>query len=143
MMLRYFMIGLFIVGLGGCGCNNTRSVDKNDVKSLVHAEQKEIITSSESTANENQESILKEKEVIAVVEENKHRSKSQYVESGCDLIITKYSEAIELLRKDNSAAKAKLTIKSLRNDPIVRDCRKDEKYRKKFKKLDKEYYSLK
>jgi len=138
-MIRYFTIAFYMILISAFACcsSDQRSKDISDQE-----KNSQIITLPENSSPQVSKTI-QEKAVMAKNTEKEIRNKSEFVKSNCDVIVEKYEEAIELLRLNKSSDRAKTSIKSMRNDPIVRDCRKDEKYRKKFKKLDKKYYSLK
>lgn len=142
-MVFRFILLFFVLVLFGCKADSKNN--EIDVKEV------QIENTSDDWINEGKEEAystvtpkeVKEKMAEAKSKEVEAKQKSEFKDSPCEAIIEKYHQAIELLSKDMKSVEGKDLYKSLRNDPVVRDCRIDNEFKSKFKELDKKYHGLK
>lgn len=143
MTFRLMLLILIMVFLGCKTDPKTSEVDfsegqvDNYVEVNKETEKNEALSRSVATKE------VKKKKKQAEIKEVEAIEKSEFKDEPCKAIIKKYHQAIELLSKDMKSVEGRYLYKSLRNDPVVRDCRIDNEFKSKFKELDEKYHGLK
>lgn len=132
--------------------SDKRNVDYNDV--IINESASEIQSvkaKSEVKSSLVKNEILSDKDIVKEKKAKKEsakkievaiRNESKLKDLTCSEIVSQYKKAVSLLKLDFKDKKGIDILKTIKNDPNFKDCRKQVDYKKELKAIDKEYYSI-